>query len=161
MRLLAHGSWLCFQPFTRLPSLHFSFFHSFVSAPALKCIYSQSVVPLCQGCLSLDPCGDLASLLADWASSALPRALPGLWWDGWGTAQPFAETQLHLRFPLLNEPPPGSSTDVRLWKYLCEGPGLARCGQRHRNWEERCSLPILRKCAHLWPVPAALSGHGG
>lgn len=160
----AAGSWLLalFPAIYQAPLLALFFLHSFVSATALMCIYSQSdSIPLCQGCLSLDPCGDLASLLPDWALSALPRALPGLWQDRWGTAQPFAETQLQqLRFLLLNKPPPGSSTDVRLWKYLCEGLGLARCGQRHRNWEERCSLPILRKCAHLWPVPAPLSGHG-
>lgn len=52
-------------------------------------------IPLCQGCLSLDPCGDLASLLPDWALSALPRALPGhsatLCRDAAAATVPFAE----------------------------------------------------------------------
>lgn len=48
---------------------------------------------------------------------------PGLCWDGWGTAQPFAET---LPLLLLNKPPAGSSADVRVWKYLCEDLEPAR-----------------------------------
>lgn len=109
-----------------------SLIHSFVPATALKRICGRSdSIPLLQGCLSLGPCGDLASLLLDWALSALPRILPELWWDGWGTAQPFAETRLQLWLLLLNKPPAGSSADVRLWKYLCEGPEPAQRGPRH------------------------------
>lgn len=81
-------------PFPGLISL----IRSFVPATALKRICGRSdSIPLLQGCLSLGDCGDLASLSPDWALSALPRVLPGLRWDEWGTAQPFAETRLQLR----------------------------------------------------------------
>lgn len=152
----AAGSWLLalfpaiYQaPFPALFSLH-----SFVSATALKRIYSLTASLSARDACRWIPVG----IWHPYCQTGLCQPFPV---PSQGTAQPFAETQLQLRFLLLNKPPPGSSTDVRLWKYLCEGLELARRGRRHRNWEEGCSLPILRRCAHLWPAPAALSGHGG
>lgn len=109
---------ICQAPFPALVSP----IRSFVPATALKriCGWSSSI-PLLQGCPLLGPCGDLASLSLAWAFSALPCVLLGPWWDGRGTAQPFAEMQLQLRLLLLNKPPAGSSVDVRPWKYLYEG----------------------------------------